>query len=120
MGVDLSTGEAAFDWTRLVGSAIPLFIEIATLVKVLKGSKNKFAIKILAMLTAYNLTNIVTDVLFINMTVKAENYYEFIYELCKTTPEKCPTKELQASNILTSVGFLLFNISHWMFAHRYF
>ena len=27
---------------------------------------------------------------------------------------------MQACNILTSVGFLLFNVSHWIFSHRYF
>ena len=79
MGFALSTADAA-DWIRLVASAIPLFIEVITLVSVLKGSKNKFAIKILAMLAAYNLTNIATDVLFIIMLIKSE--YQTIQDHC--------------------------------------
>ena len=71
------------------------------------------------MLIGYNLTNIATDVLFVKMKEKTKDKAN-IYWYCLENVSSCPTKELQASTILTCSGLLLFNVSHWMFAHRYF
>ena len=70
MGKELSLA-GYDDWIRLIGSAIPLAIQSATLVRVVRGSQHKFAIRILAMLIGYNLTNIVIDILYLNMTANS-------------------------------------------------
>jgi hypothetical protein len=42
------------DYMRLVGSAIPLVIEAATMIGTIRGSKHRFVMRILVMLVHYN------------------------------------------------------------------
>ena len=49
------------DYSVLIGCGITLVFEGVTLVRVLRGSKHRFVIKILAMLLGYNLANLAAE-----------------------------------------------------------
>ena len=55
------------DIIRILTSVIPLAVEGTTLVRVLRGSKQRFAIMILVILIGFNLTNICTEVIYLNL-----------------------------------------------------
>ena len=56
------------------------------------------------MLIGANLSTIAPEVIWINM-LKTENF---------------STEKQEILNVCYATGFLLFNVSHWMFAHKYF
>ena len=55
------------DFCRLFGCGLALAIELATLLRVIRGSKHRFVIKILATLIAGNLAYLSQETVFINM-----------------------------------------------------
>jgi hypothetical protein len=54
------------DYIRVVGSGIPLVIEAATLIRMLRGSKRRFVVRILVMLMLYNGCSIGEDIIHLN------------------------------------------------------
>ena len=92
-----------FDFCALFGCGLTLVIESATLVRVIRGSRHTFVIKILAILIAANLANLAEETVWIN-TLKTGS----------------STKEKEIWGGLLAAGMLLGNVGHWMFAHKYF
>ena len=107
------------DIIRILTSVIPLAVECTTLVRVLRGSKHRFAIMILVMLIGFNLTNICTEVIHLDLKIKFESP-NALYQHCFDNPDSCPVREFQTSVIFTCIGILLFDVAHWLFAHKYF
>ena len=91
------------DYSKLIGCLLVLLIESATLVRVIWGSRNKLIIKILAILIGANLANCVNEITYINGLNHGFTY-------------------IQADIVYGSeaVGYLLFNVGHWIFANKYF
>ena len=81
-----------------------LGIEIATLGRVLLGSRHRFVIKILVMFIGGNLARLAAETVWINM-LKTEDF---------------STKKFQICYGFGAAALLLFNVGHWMFAHKYF
>ena len=96
-----------FDYVRIFGSLVPLTIQAATLVRVLRGSKHRFAIKILGILIGYNITNFGTEVMYRDINYNA--YHGYLHQ-----------REFLISVGINCTGYILFNVSHWMFAFKYF
>ena len=69
-----------------------------TLVRVLKGSKHRFVIKILAMLLGYNLAKLASETVYVNM-----------YNTSFTD------KKWEIYDGFLNTSYFLFNVSHWMF-----
>ena len=59
-------GLSARDYIRIVGGGIPLVIEAATLIRTFRGSKHRFAMRILVMLMLTNMATIAEDVIYLN------------------------------------------------------
>ena len=92
------------DFSLMFGCGFSLIIECLTLVRVLKGSKHRFVITILVMLIGANLAYIANEFVFIDM-LKTNDYSDDKLEICFG---------------FLATGLLLFNVSHWMFAYKYF
>ena len=92
------------DYIFYFGCGIALVIESATLLRVLRGSKHRFVIKILSMLVGYNLAYLARETVYINMVKTV--YFS--------------AKKLEILFCLDATALLLFNVSHWMFAFKYF
>ena len=70
------------------------------------------------MLVVYNLTSLATDILYIDMKQVSGDQETWLY--CGYNPESCPIREIETSTLLFCFGILLFNVSHFMFAHKYY
>ena len=79
-------------------------IECVTLVRVIRGSKHEFVIKILKMLIGANLCYYAEEIVLMNM-IKTEVY---------------SNKKVATYYSIDAAAFFLFNVAHWMFAHKYF
>ena len=104
MGNTWSTKVDFNEKSILLGCGIILVFEGETLVRVLKGTKHRFVVKILCMLIGYNLCSIAEKCMYISMNKK----------------EVYPLDMLKITISLSSLGLLLFGVSHWMFAFKYF
>ena len=90
------------DYSIFFGCGITLVIEGVTLVRVLRGSKHRFVIKILVMLVGYNLAKLASVTVY----------------LC--SKQISQTRKWEIIRGFDSTAYLLFNVSHWMFASKYF
>ena len=98
-------------WARLsftelcvmFGCGLTLVIETATLVRVIRGSKHKFTLKILGMLFGANLAYLAEGALWAYMISTGFT-----------------TINLIIWSGFYATGMLLFNVGHWMFVHKYF
>ena len=91
------------DSSYLIGCLVALLIELITLVRVILGSRHKFVLTILAILIGANLAYLAKEITYINMINTGFPIKKYV--------------------ILFSFGafeLLLFNVGHWMFAHKYF
>ena len=71
------------DYVTLLASGIPLVIEVATLVRVIRGSNNRFATRILVMLIAYNVINLGEEIVYLTSPVKLKiNSYLIAWFIC--------------------------------------
>ena len=61
------------DFGLLFGCSVALAIELVTLLRVLRGSRHRFVIKILATLIGGNCARLAVEVVFINM-LKTEDF----------------------------------------------
>ena len=91
------------DYCLLLSCGLTAIIQSATLVRVIQGSKHKFVIKILAMLISYNLTQLAGEGIYINAAKTDFSY-----------------KKWEIAKVFDALGYLLFSISHWMFAFKYY
>ena len=93
------------DLTALFGCGLALVILSVTLVRVIKGSKHRFVIRILLMLMLANLALLADEIVYINI-LKTEG-----------SPS---SKKLEIAAGFGGLGALLFNVGHWMFSQKYF
>ena len=61
------------DFANLFGGSMALLIEIVTLLRVLRGSRHRFVIKILATLIGGNLATLAAETVYMNM-LKTEDF----------------------------------------------
>ena len=61
------------DFCILFGCSAALVIELVTLLRVLRGSRHRFVIKILAMLIGGNLARLAAETIYMN-TLKTEDF----------------------------------------------
>ena len=92
------------DYCKLAGYGLTLAVQLATLARVLAGSRHKFVIKMLGMLITANVALISDQLVWLNM-VKTFDY---------------SNKKITIAYGFTSLGLLLFGVSHWMFAFKYY
>ena len=88
-----------YDFCELFGSGLTLVVESATLVRVIRGSRHTFVVKILAILILANIANLAQEAV----------------KMTEITPKK---QEIGLGFLAT--GYFLFNIGHWMVAEKYF
>ena len=94
-----------FDWDNIClwyAPGVAMLFECVTLVRVICLSRNIFAITILILLIAGNVVIIAAG--FVPLKIRPRKVRK-IAEICSG---------LQATT------YLLFNVAHWMFAHKYF
>ena len=61
--------KALEDYSILIGNGLIILIQSATLVRVQKGSRHRFVIKILAMLICYNLAMLANEIVYLDRTL---------------------------------------------------
>ena len=88
----------------LFGCGLAFLVQFVTLVRVIKGSKHTFVIRILVMLMLANLAFLADETIWIN-ELKTSNF---------------SGKKDAIDVTCYASGLFLFNVAHWMFAQRYF
>ena len=91
------------DFCALFGCGLTLVIESATLVRVLRGSRHTFVVKILAILIIANMANLASETVWMNELKTGES-----------------NKKDEINYGFLATGYFLFNVGHWMFAEKYF
>ena len=92
------------DLSLLFGCGLSLVIESATMVRVIRGSRHTFVVKILAILILANMASLASEAVNMN-ELKAGEFTD--------------TKD-EIFVCFNATGLLLFNVGHWMFAEKYF